>query len=116
MPVLLCGVSFLALRNDIELKIASYHKGNKNPYDLFDPSKPDYIGSPEALAPYQKSIPESIADYTARMRAALPPPRPPPGKPAGARPPLDSFLSDGPATRAPVDSLATVPASGLATD
>jgi hypothetical protein len=37
---------------DIDRKIQRYHRDAKDPHDLFDPSKPDYLGTPEALAPY----------------------------------------------------------------
>jgi hypothetical protein len=62
------GLQFNLLRKAIEKKIGDYRKANQDPHDLFDPSKPDFVGTPDALAPYQKSIPESIDAYTARMR------------------------------------------------
>lgn len=38
----------------LDRKIDEYRKEGKNPFDLFDPSKPDYMGKPEVLAPYIK--------------------------------------------------------------
>lgn len=49
-------------------KIAEYRKANKNPHDLFDPSKPDYMGRPEALQPFQKTLQESMSDAARRVR------------------------------------------------
>lgn len=49
-------------------KIAEYRKAGKNPYDLLDPAKPDFMGSPAALAPYMKPIAESIRDQAQRLR------------------------------------------------
>lgn len=62
------GTEFFRLQQDIAARVAQYRKEGKNPFDLFDPSKPEYIGKPEALAPYQKSIPESVSEFTARMQ------------------------------------------------
>ncbi|MGD0106398.1 MAG: hypothetical protein ABSC06_20520 [Rhodopila sp.] len=76
------GVNFLTLRNDVEKKIADYRRDNLNPYDLFDPSKQDFVGKPDALLPYQKSIPESMAEIANRMRAQQTPVAPPPAKTA----------------------------------
>lgn len=52
---------------DIDHKIADYRKAGKNPYDLFDPSKPDYMGSPKALAPYQKTMQQSSQDLINKL-------------------------------------------------
>jgi hypothetical protein len=62
------GTEYFRLQQDVAQKIAQYRKDGKNPYDLFDPSKADYIGKPESLAPYQKSIPESVSEFSARMQ------------------------------------------------
>jgi hypothetical protein len=40
------------LDRDIDRKIERYKRDGKDPHDLFDPSKADYLGTPEALAPY----------------------------------------------------------------
>jgi hypothetical protein len=103
------GTLFFQLQQDLAAKISQYRKDGKNPYDLFDPSKPDYVGKPEALAPYQKSIPESVTDFAARMQRQTAPPAPLPqakrdtgGKPAVSdpsgewstpRPSLDSIFA-----------------------
>lgn len=64
---------YYQLEQDVATKVAEYRKANKDPHDLFNPSKPDYLGKPEALAPYQKSIPESIAAFSARIQAGAKP-------------------------------------------
>lgn len=43
-------------------QIDRYRQEGKNPWDLLNPGKPDYLGKPETLAPFQKSIQESIQD------------------------------------------------------
>jgi len=52
---------------DLDAKIAEYKKAGKNPYDLLDPSKPDYMGRPEALLPYQKTLQESIRSQGSKL-------------------------------------------------
>lgn len=39
--------------NDLNVRIAQYRKAGKNPYDLFDPAKPDYFGAPAIVDKYQ---------------------------------------------------------------
>lgn len=52
---------------DLDRKIDEYRKAGKNPYDLLDPSKPDYMGAPAALQPYQKPLQDSIRDQARRL-------------------------------------------------
>lgn len=69
---------------NIQKKVAEYRKANKDPRDLFDPAKPDYMGSPAALAPYQKSLKDSMESMAERMRTSMeasPPPAPSAPKP-----------------------------------
>lgn len=64
---------------NIQKKVAEYRKAGKDPRDLFDPAKPDYMGSPAALAPYQKSLKDSMESMAERMRSSMeasPPPAP----------------------------------------
>lgn len=87
------GSDFFRLQQDLNAKIAEYRKAGKNPFDLLDPSKPDFFGKPEALWNYQKSIPESLTEYAAKMkaqavRAAATPAAPKPLPPLPALPPL----------------------------
>lgn len=72
----------------VDQKIAEYRGSpNKSPFDLFDPAKPDYLGKPEVLAPFQKSLKDSMADITSRLTGqpspatgAAPVPRRQPGE------------------------------------
>ena len=50
-------------------KIEAYRKEGKDPHDLFDPDKPDYIGSPKIISRYQKTMQQSIKDFSQKMRA-----------------------------------------------
>jgi hypothetical protein len=84
------GVNFFRLQQDIAKDIDDYRKAGKNPHDLFDPSKPDYLGKPEALEPYQNSIVESMDDISRRMHTGK---YAPAAQPASPSPP--------PATRTP---------------
>ena len=58
---------------DIQRKVDDYRKAGKNPHDLFDASKPDYLGKPDVVAAYQATLHD-------RIRASggvwLPKPRP----------------------------------------
>jgi hypothetical protein len=73
------------LNLDIENKIAEYRKAGKNPYDLFNPGKPDYMGKPEALQQYQKPLSESLSDKV-RTLSVTPPPGPGETPRPGAKP------------------------------
>lgn len=52
---------------DVERKMEEYRKAGKNPYDLLDPSKPEFMGKPEALEPYRKPLAESMRDTARRL-------------------------------------------------
>lgn len=54
------GSSFYRLQQDLAERVTEYRRGGKNPYDLLTPGKPDFIGSPENLAQYQHSIPQTM--------------------------------------------------------
>lgn len=57
-------------------KIDEYRRAGKDPRDLMDPSKPDYMGSPAALAAYQKPLQQSLQDTAKALRGGgggLPP-------------------------------------------
>lgn len=108
------GSEFFRLQQDLASKIADYRKAGKDPFDLLNPSRPDFIGSPDALGAYQKSVPESLEDFADRMRResavasakaargkVVAPAKPPApfsdpsgefGPPTGARPSLDQIF------------------------
>jgi hypothetical protein len=43
-------------------KIDAYVQANKDPGDLLDPSKPDYMGNPEVVKPFKRTMVEALAD------------------------------------------------------
>jgi hypothetical protein len=47
---------------NLDQKIEEYRKANKDPNALFDPASPDYMGKPERLQPYQKTLQQSTKD------------------------------------------------------
>ncbi len=50
------------LERDLDRKIDEYRKAAKNPLDLFDPSKSDYVGKPESLLSYRTSLDQQAED------------------------------------------------------
>ncbi len=52
----------------LDQKIEEYRKAGKNPADLLDPSKPDFMGKPETIAPYQKTMQQSIQTIREQVR------------------------------------------------
>jgi hypothetical protein len=54
----------------VESKKQEYLAQNKDPHDLIDPTKPDYLGSPEVLKQFQATPSESMKAQADRMRAA----------------------------------------------
>ena len=69
------GTMFFRLQQDIAARVAAMRAAHQDPNDLFNPKKPDYVGSPEFLSQYQTSIPESVANFAARMKAQQPVPK-----------------------------------------
>jgi hypothetical protein len=55
------------LERDLDRKIGQYLKAGKDPLDLFDPSKPDYAGTPESLARYRPTVREAL-EQSAQQR------------------------------------------------
>jgi hypothetical protein len=66
---------FYLFNRYVDSKVQEYRQGGKNPYDLFDPRKPDYIGSPETVSMFQKSMQDSMNYITKAFTS---------GNPAGA--------------------------------
>ena len=69
----------------VDRKVDEYRRSGKDPYDLFDPTKPDYLGKPEVLKTYQTPLATQV------QQAAQPKPAPAPSPPvptgsAGATP------------------------------
>ena len=73
------------LRMDMKKKIEEYRATGKDWRNLFDPSKPDFMGKPEALTQYQKPLAQSLQDQ-ARKLTAQPQAAPPPARKPGETP------------------------------
>lgn len=58
-------------RRMVEDQAAAYRAANKNPDDLLNPSKPDYLGKPETLKPYKRTFTEALADFQADNNGPL---------------------------------------------
>lgn len=52
----------------LKKKVDEYRKAGKDPRDLMDPSKPDFMGSPSALGQFQKPLQQSLADVASSLR------------------------------------------------
>jgi hypothetical protein len=76
------GLQLQRLVQDIQDKVDDYRKAGKNPRDLFDRSKPDYLGKPEIIASYQPTPHDRIR---ATGGVWLPHPRPAQFPPAAPR-------------------------------
>jgi hypothetical protein len=55
------------LERDLDYRIDRHRRDGKDPLDLFDPSKPDYAGKPEALLPYQLAALRQALEERARQ-------------------------------------------------
>lgn len=72
----------------VQSKVDEYRRAKKNPQDLFDPSKPDYLGKPEAISPFKKPLDLSIEESAANLggpRKLQPLPQSEPPKPPADR-------------------------------
>lgn len=61
---------FYQYQRSIQQKINEYKASGKDPHDLFDPAKPDYVGKPESIAPFQKTLQESMQYIADQQRRA----------------------------------------------
>jgi hypothetical protein len=57
------------LERDIDRKIGEYVKDGKDPLDLFDRSKPDYVGKPESLERYRTTVQEALEENARQLRS-----------------------------------------------
>lgn len=70
----------------VEDKVSDYIANKKDPSDLFNPSKPEFLGSPEVLKPFQTDIATSIKTIGNNFRSnPAPTSAPAPGAPARAQ-------------------------------
>jgi hypothetical protein len=58
------------LERDIDRKIDQYRNDGKNPFDLFDRSKPDYAGKPDSLERYRTTMQEILEERARQLNAA----------------------------------------------
>lgn len=61
------------LQVDLANKMAEFKKQGKNPFDLLDPSSPEYMGNPAKLIPYQKTLQQSLTDTATKLKAGTQP-------------------------------------------
>jgi hypothetical protein len=54
-------------RQMVEGKVAEYRAQGKNPDDLLNPKKPDYLGAPETIQPFKRTMGQALSDYTKSM-------------------------------------------------
>lgn len=59
--------NFYQFNIDVDKKMDEYREQKKNPYDLFDPSKPDFMGNPKVIAGYKKPLQQSLRDRAQGM-------------------------------------------------
>jgi hypothetical protein len=61
------------LERDIDRKIDQYRKDGKDPFDLFDQSKADYVGKPESLGRYATTLQEALKERARQLRPTAAP-------------------------------------------
>lgn len=57
----------------VERKVDEYRRAGKNPWDLFDPGKPDYIGKPETINRFVSPLDQRMRDTGKRIQGSRPP-------------------------------------------
>ena len=58
----------------VQSKVDEYRRAKKNPYDLFIPGKPDYLGKPEVIRRFQKPLDQSMQTIRDIMTPGAPKP------------------------------------------
>jgi lysozyme len=64
----------------VDTQIDAYRKEGKDPGVLLDPTKPEYLGRPEIVNQFQKTIQQSMATFSQQMQRDVPKPPPTPEK------------------------------------
>jgi hypothetical protein len=82
-------------RQYVDQRVDDYRKAGKDPHDLFNASKPDFIGKPEIVNYFRSTLEEQIKATTQRFQGR---PAPPPGL-------VVPGASAAPATRQPGESI-----------
>jgi hypothetical protein len=96
----------------LDQKIEEYRKAGKNPVDLLDPSKPDFMGKPEAIEQYRKPLQQSLKTLRDQVRTTTGTAPPAAAPPAPLKP--NSFAAPGasqPQSTPPV-ATASIPPPG----
>lgn len=52
----------------VNRKIEAYRKAGKDPHDLFDPENAEFVGASKIISRYQKTMQQSIKDFSQKMR------------------------------------------------
>jgi hypothetical protein len=61
-----------AFERFVDQKVDEYRKAGKNPFDLFDPNKPDYLGSEKTLQGFAVPLTKSIQNITRSLGGGAP--------------------------------------------
>ncbi len=61
-----------AWEQDASRKIQEYRDAKKNPYDLFDATKPEFLGNPELLKQYKKTLQQRSQELAAQPAKETP--------------------------------------------
>jgi len=59
---------FLQYQEWADAQLAAYRQQGKNPHDLLDPSNPQYLARPSAIAPFQRSLQDTMKDMAERFK------------------------------------------------
>jgi hypothetical protein len=51
----------------VDSKVQQYRQAGKDPFDLLDPAKPDFLGKPETVQMFQKTMKESLAYMSSQL-------------------------------------------------
>lgn len=60
-------VKFGDFRAMVRQKIDDYQRDKKDPFDLFNPTKPDFLGKPEIISQYQTSMQQSMNTISKKL-------------------------------------------------
>lgn len=61
-----------AFERFVDQKVNEYQQAKKNPLDLFDPTKPDYLGKPEIVQKFKVPLQQSIQNIVGNLTGGNP--------------------------------------------
>ena len=64
----------------VDEQVDAYRKEGKDPSVLLNPKSPEYLGNPEIVKQYQKTIQQSMASFAEQLKRDVPKPPPTPEK------------------------------------